>query len=87
MKKLILLLVIAISMIACSRPTECITTDAFINDLNSFDSTATYSAIQLSPGMCAFVISYKDSLFYYNVETSDIVKAIYIAKDPGDKVK
>ena len=87
MKKFFLLLLISMSFIACSTQTEAITTEAFIEDLNSFDSTAIYNAMQPSIGGCAFVISYKDSLFYYNVEMSDVVRAIYIAKEPGDKVK
>lgn len=87
MKKLILLLVIAISMIACSNPTEYITTDTFMNDLNSFDSTARYNALYTQSSGLTFIVSYKDSLFYYNVERSPVTIAIFIAKNPGDKVK
>lgn len=87
MKKLILLLVIAISMITCSNPTEYITTDAFINDLNSFDSTARYAATSIQTKGFTFIISYNDSLFYYNVERSPVTIAIYTSKNPGDKVK
>lgn len=87
MKKFFLLLLISISLIACSNPSGTISKEQYIEDLNSFDSTATYYATSITSQKVTFIISYKDSLFIYNVDRCDIIDAIYVSKNPGDKVK
>jgi len=87
MKKLILLLFIAITIISCVPSNNVITEQQFINDLNSFDSTATYSSMICNTCDISFVISSNDSLFVYNVEKTSIIGAIYVSKKVGDKVK
>ena len=87
MKKLILLLFIAIAMISCIPSTNVITEQQFIEDLNSLNSTATYSSIICNISDISFVINNNDSLFVYNVEKTSVIRSIYISKNPGDKVK
>lgn len=87
MKKLILLLFIAIAIISCVPSNNVITEQQFIDDLNSFDSTATYSAMIVNTCDVSFIISSHDSLFVYNVEKTSVIGAIYVSKKLGDKVK
>ena len=86
MKKLLLLLLISMSFIACNTNTV-ISTDAFINDLNSFDSTATYVAVDNDSGTFQFVINQNDSIFTYNVERTSITREIFMTSFVGHYVK
>lgn len=87
MKKLILLLVIALSIISCNSNSNTISEQQFIDNLNSFDSTAKYSATNINMDEVSFVISSGDSLFVYHVERCVTADAIYVSKKPGDNVK
>ena len=87
MKKFFLLLLISILFIACSYDNKCINQEQYIEDLNSFDSTATYYATTINSKKITFIISYRDSLFIYDVARSEAIDAIYVSKNPGDKVK
>lgn len=89
MKKLILLIIITLSFCSCYNTSghTIITTEQYIANLNSFDSTARYYADDINNSEVTFIISYKDSLFIYYVERSGVSDAIFVNKDSGDKVK
>ena len=86
MKKLILLVVIAISIISCTDKTV-ITEKCFVDNLNSFDSTAVYGGMQLSSREVIISIIQNDSLFLYHVERCYVADNIFANKYVGDKVK
>ena len=86
MKKFFLLLLISMAFMACDKNTV-ISTDAFINDLNSFDSTAVYVAVDSDPTSFQFVINQNDSLFVYNVEKTSITRVIFMTSFVGHYVK
>ena len=86
MKKLILFIAIAISFISCG-PKSAMTVDQYIENLNSFDSTATYKYSTPNGYNYTFVISYKDSLFVYEVEATAISREMYIHSNEGQPIK
>jgi hypothetical protein len=87
MKKLLLIALMCIAFIACTN--NRMTSDAFINDLNSFDSTATYvsTVVDIDNNACTFIIKQNDSIFSYVVERDNVSKAIMEMARPGNKVK
>ena len=86
MKKFFLLLLISMLFMACTKNTV-ISTDDFVNDLNSFDSTATYIAVDNDSGTFQFIINQNDSLFTYDVERTSTTRAIFMTSFVGHKVK
>lgn len=84
MKKLSLFIIVCMSVVSCSTG---IKQEAFIEDLNSFDSTATYYHLANNAVSVEFIIKQNDSLFYYEVEKTDFTRNIYTTKNIGDKVK
>lgn len=86
MKKLILFIAIAISLVSCG-PQSAMTIDQYIENLNSFDSTAAYKYSSPNGYNYIFVISYKDSLFTYEVEANAISREMYIHSSEGQSVK
>ena len=87
MKKLIILFVILVSLASCDKPKTIITKEQYIENLNSFDSTAIYYKMSGHYNYITFVINYHDSLFIYDVEDSRTIRDIYITTDNGGCVK
>ena len=88
MKNLIILFIILISLASCgTKPQTIITKEQFIENINSFDSTAIYINAIPEGSHYSFVIKCHDSLFVYDVEDCNVIHDIYIKEINGGCVK
>lgn len=88
---LFVIVLLSITMISCNNhEKDCATLvseQAFIDDLNSFPSSATYDFVSYTDYCYVFVIKSNDSLFIYNVEKTMYTRSIFLAKDKYSLVK
>ena len=81
MKKLtfLFILILGITMISCNNSdfkasSPIITEQAFIDNLNAFDTNARYDYVDCQDSSFIFVIKENDSLFIYNVEKTEYTR-------------
>ena len=88
MKNLIISLVILVALASCgTEPQTIITKEQFIENINSFDSSAIYENATQDGYANTFIIKCNDSIFVYDVERCSVIDDIYRKEINGDYVK
>ena len=75
-------------MLSCNSSNMTIISEGrFIEDLNSFDSTAVVVNSSMGFSTISVLINYHDSLFVYNVEKTDVTVSMYPSMLIGGRIK
>ena len=81
------LIMFMLSSCSCNDKQTVINSTQFVDDLNSFDSTAVLNVSNVNGGNLVFIIEQNDSLFSYVVENDEVSRALYVNMVPGKPIR